>query len=120
VVGEGEQLRAALLHFIDRFVPAFLAFIDDRVILATHRGADRLDCHDPGRVAVGTILEPYGLHPVHQLGRCNFTHDWPLVLMREREVSQSSVDAEIIEYPLFGVSVLTCIKIKAGHCKKTN
>jgi hypothetical protein len=47
-------------------------------------------------------------------------HDWPLVLMREREVSQSSVDAESIEYPLFGVSVLTCIKIKAGHCEKTN
>ena len=61
--------EAALLHFIDIFVPAFLAFIDDRVIPATHRGSDRLDCHDPGRIAVGAILKPYGLHPVRQLGR---------------------------------------------------
>jgi hypothetical protein len=44
-------------------------------------------------------------------------YDRPLVMMREREVSQSSVDAETTEYLLFGVSVLTCIKIKAGHCK---
>jgi hypothetical protein len=35
--------------------------------------------------------------------------------MREREVSQSSVDADIIEYLLFDVPALTCIKIKAGH-----
>jgi hypothetical protein len=34
-------------------------------------------------------------------------------MMREREVSQSPVDAETIEYPLFDVSVLICIKIKA-------
>jgi hypothetical protein len=108
----------ASLHFIDRFVPAFLAFIDDRVIPATHRGADRLDCHDPRRLAVGTILQPYGLRPVRQLGRCNFTHDWPLGLMREREVSQSSVDAVATEYPLFEVPALIRIKIKAGSAKK--
>ena len=91
--------RAALLHFIDRFASAFLAYIDDPVIPATHRGADRLDCHDHGRIAVGTILEPYGLRPVRQPGRCNFTHYWPLVMMREREVSQWSVDAETTAYP---------------------
>jgi hypothetical protein len=34
--------------------------------------------------------------------------------MREREVSQSSVDADATEYPLFEVPALIRIKIKAG------
>jgi hypothetical protein len=106
--------EAALLHFIGLFVPAFWALIDDHVVPATHRGSDRLDCHDPGRIAVRAILKPYGLRPVRQPGHRNFTHDKPLVLMREREISQWSVDTEIKEYPLWGVPALTCIKIKTG------
>jgi hypothetical protein len=96
--------EAALLHFIGLFVPAFWALIDDHVVPATHRGSDRLDCHDPGRIAVRAILKPYGLRPVRQPGHRNFTHDKPLVLMREREISQWSVDTEIKEYPLWGCS----------------
>jgi hypothetical protein len=105
--------EAALLHFIGLFVPAFWALIDDHVVPATHRGSDRLDCHDPGRIAVRAILKPYGLRPVRQPGHRNFTHDKPLVL-REREISQLSVDTEIKEYPLWGVPALTCIKIRTG------
>jgi hypothetical protein len=112
----GRHRLGALLHFIDRFVPAFLAFIDDRVMAATHRRSDRLDCHDRGWIAVGTILKPYGLRPVRQLGCQNFTHDQRLVLMQEREVSRSSIDIKL-EYPLWGVPVLICIKIKTGHCE---
>jgi hypothetical protein len=92
----------ALLHFIDLLVPAFLAFIDDRVIPATHRRSDRLDCHDRGWIAVGTILKPYGLRPVRQLGCRNFTHDQRLVLMQEpRSLSMSNYRKHLMGCPSF-------------------
>jgi hypothetical protein len=94
--GQGNPVReGALLHFIDLFVPAFLAFIDDRVMAATHRRSDRLDCHDRGWIAAGTILKPHGLRSVRQLGCRNLMHDQRLVLMQEREVSRSSIDIKL-------------------------
>jgi hypothetical protein len=101
-----------LLQFIDLFVPAFLAFIEDRVIPATHRRSDRFDCHDRGWIAARTILKPHGLRPVRQLGCRNFTHDQRLVLMQEREVSRYRI------IHLMGCSSFDLHQIKTGHCEQ--